>query len=230
MRFGFVYSESPELARVRGFQPIVVIPIGWWRDLVRKVIATRANLRAAAVVGVAIDQYIAKIEADNGMTRPPQKPGVRPWPTPFVEVRCPRCDVPVRVPRDVFDTLAVHDDDLNEVLRAEVQRLTADLNDARKAANDYHRRAQQMAAALSKTMEAGGPSFGRALANAGHAAQRTLRETADAQLAVYRARYDGDLTPEEEAAAFAMEEECGHHLSWAQRDRVIREIRRRRQP
>lgn len=120
--------------------------------------------------------------------------------------------------------------DAFEKVLAERDTLRDELDAQRAKANDYHRRAQKMAAALSKTMEAGGPSFGRALANAGHAAQRTLRETADAQLAVYRARYDGDLTPEEEAAAFAMEEECGHHLSWAQRDRVIREIRRRRQP
>jgi hypothetical protein len=161
---------------------------------------------------------------------------------------------------------------------------------ADRRANDYHRRAQKMAAALSRAMDTGASdrSFGRALANAGHCAQRTLRETAEAELAVlrtlesdievhfgvfadyenhpelmperpsdptkkrilhirvmralsalraadaelakYRARYDGDLTREESDAVFSLEEEYGHRLSWAQRDRLIRMIRERRAP
>ena len=159
---------------------------------------------------------------------------------------------------------------------------------ADRRANDYHRRAQKMAGVLSRAMEGGGPSFGRALANAGYLAEKTRRETADAalaglrtlesdievhfgvfadyemhpelmperpsdptkkrilhirvmralsalraadaELAKYRARYDGDLTREESDAVFSLEEEYGHRLSWAQRDRLIRMIRERRAP
>lgn len=161
---------------------------------------------------------------------------------------------------------------------------------ADRRANDYHRRAQKMAAALSRAMDTGASdrSLGRALANAGYLAEKTRRETAEAEIAVlrtlesdiethfgvfadyemhpelmperpsdptkkrilhirvmralsalraadaeiakYRARYDGDLTPDEGSAAFDMAQECGHDLTWVQRDRVCREIRRRRLP
>ena len=114
----------------------------------------------------------------------------------------------------------------------ELKRVREELAISNRRANDYHRRAQKMAAALSRAMDTGASdrSFGRALANAGHCAQRTLRETADAEVAKYRARYDGDLTREESDSVFSLEEEYGHQLSWAQRDRLIRIIRERRAP
>ena len=116
------------------------------------------------------------------------------------------------------------------VVCRQLDKAIAERDEARRAARDYHRRSQKMAAALSRAMEGGGPSFGRALANAGHCAQRTLRETADAELAAYKTQFDGDLTPDEGSAAFDMAQECGHDLTWVQRDRVCREIRRRRLP
>ena len=114
----------------------------------------------------------------------------------------------------------------------ELKRVREELAISNRRANDYHRRAQKMAAALSRAMDTGASdrSFGRALANAGHCAQRTLRETADAELAAYKTQFDGDLTPDEGSAAFDMAAECGHDLTWVQRDRVCREIRRRRLP
>lgn len=59
---------------------------------------------------------------------------------------------------------------------------------------------------------------------------RAALKEAQAELAKYRAQFDGDLTPDEGQAAFDMAAECGHDLTWVQRDRVCREIRRRRLP
>lgn len=64
-------------------------------------------------------------------------------------------------------------------LRAAVDAFEA----AEKRANDYHRRAQKMAAALAREIATGGgPSLGRALANAGYEAEKTLREAAEGKL------------------------------------------------
>lgn len=122
--------------------------------------------------------------------------------------------------------------DALEARTAECRALREDLRIADQRANDYHRRAQKMAAALSRAMDTGDAdrSFGRALANAGYLAERTKRETAEADLAAYKTQFDGDLTPDEGSAAFDMAAECGHDLTWVQRDRVCREIRRRRLP
>lgn len=62
------------------------------------------------------------------------------------------------------------------------------------------------------------------------AKEKKLREAADAELAVYKTQFDGDLVPDEGQAAFDLEQEAGHALTWVQRDRVCREIRRRRLP
>ena len=121
---------------------------------------------------------------------------------------------------------------LSDALAAACRQLDKAIDErdeARRAARDDHRRSQKMAAALSRAMEGGGPSFGRALANAGHCAQRTLRETADAEaarLTAELAKYTGPLTDDE-----VHEIRTGTRIEGVRiHDSAIRRIRERRKP
>lgn len=102
---------------------------------------------------------------------------------------------------------------------------------ADRRANDYHRRAQKMAAALARAMDTGGGdrSFGRALANAGYLAEKTRRETADAEaarLTAELAKYTGPLTDDE-----VHEIRTGTRIEGVRiHDSAIRRIRERRKP
>ena len=113
----------------------------------------------------------------------------------------------------------------------ELKRVREELAISNRRANDYHRRAQKMAAALARAMDTGGGdrSFGRALANAGHCAQRTLRETADAEaarLTAELAKYTGPLTNDE-----VHEIRTGTRIEGVRiHDSAIRRIRERRKP
>jgi hypothetical protein len=64
----------------------------------------------------------------------------------------------------------------------EGQKLRVQLTEAQQQAKTYHRRAQQAESACVKAGEAGGPSMGRALANAGYRHWQERAETAEQAL------------------------------------------------
>ena len=98
---------------------------------------------------------------------------------------CQKCGH-IRYAGDLFDGGC---SDCCDWMVAKLAELTAERDALRDSAKDYHRRAQKIAAALSKKLhDSGGPSLGRALANAGYVAERTLRETAETERDALKAK------------------------------------------
>jgi hypothetical protein len=73
-------------------------------------------------------------------------------------------------------------DERDAYLDAELEELRVQLTEAQQQAKTYHRRAQQAESACVKAGEAGGPSMGRALANAGYRHWQERAETAEQAL------------------------------------------------